>query len=240
MIKSNIGRWLYQPYKYLILVPLFVADTAFFTICTWVFSAFSASLAGKAGKAWAKVVQWLTPMPVRVVGRENIAKGQSYVIVANHQSAYDIIMVYGSMPIDFRWIMKKELREVPLLGFACEKCGHIFLDRSSARGAWRSIQKAKEILTGGTSVVIFPEGHRSGRPQMNNFKHGAFRMAFELGLPMLPVSIKDTCKVMPSGLGSLLPGRATLTIHEPIDVHQYEGRREELIELLQKTIATAV
>lgn len=197
-------------------------------------------MAGKAGKAWAKVVQWLTPMPVKVVGRENIAKGQSYVIVANHQSAYDIIMVYGSMPIDFRWIMKKELRDVPLLGFACEKCGHIFLDRSSARGAWRSIQKAKEILTGGTSVVIFPEGHRSGRPQMNNFKHGAFRMAFELGLPMLPVSIKDTCRVMPSGLGSMLPGRATLTIHEPIDVHEYEGRREELIERLQKTIATAV
>ena len=197
-------------------------------------------MAGKAGKAWAKVVQWLTPMPVKVVGRENIAKGQSYVIVANHQSAYDIIMVYGSMPIDFRWIMKKELRDVPLLGFACEKCGHIFLDRSSARGAWRSIQKAKEILTGGTSVVIFPEGHRSGRPQMNNFKHGAFRMAFELGLPMLPVSIKDTCRVMPSGLGSMLPGRATLTIHEPIDVHEYEGRREELIEQLQKTIATAV
>lgn len=197
-------------------------------------------MAGKAGKAWAKVVQWLTPMPVKVVGRENIAKGQSYVIVANHQSAYDIIMVYGSMPIDFRWIMKKELRDVPLLGFACEKCGHIFLDRSSARGAWRSIQKAKEILTGGTSVVIFPEGHRSGRPQMNNFKHGAFRMAFELGLPMLPVSIKDTCRIMPSGLGSMLPGRATLTIHEPIDVHEYEGRREELIERLQKTIATAV
>ncbi len=240
MIKSKVGRWLYQPYKYLILVPLFVADTVFFTICTWIFSAFSASLAGKAGKAWAKVVQWLTPMPVKVVGRENIAKGQSYVIVANHQSAYDIIMVYGSMPIDFRWIMKKELRDVPLLGFACEKCGHIFLDRSSARGAWRSIQKAKEILTGGTSVVIFPEGHRSGRPQMNNFKHGAFRMAFELGLPMLPVSIKDTCRVMPSSLGSLLPGRATLTIHEPIDVHEYEGRREELIERLQKTIATAV
>lgn len=240
MIKSKVGRWLYQPYKYLILVPLFVADTVFFTFCTWIFSAFSASLAGKAGKAWAKVVQWLTPMPVKVVGRENIAKGQSYVIVANHQSAYDIIMVYGSMPIDFRWIMKKELRDVPLLGFACEKCGHIFLDRSSARGAWRSIQKAKEILTGGTSVVIFPEGHRSGRPQMNNFKHGAFRMAFELGLPMLPVSIKDTCRIMPSGLGSMLPGRATLTIHEPIDVHEYEGRREELIERLQKTIATAV
>lgn len=240
MIRTQVGRWLYQPYKYLILLPLFVADTVFFTLGTWILSAFSATAAGKAGRAWAKVVQWLTPMPVRLVGRENVEPGQSYVVVANHQSAYDIIMIYGSLPIDFRWIMKKELRDVPVLGFACEKCGHIFLDRSSARGAWRSIQKAKSILRDGVSVVIFPEGHRSGRPEMNRFKSGAFRMAFELGLPMLPVSIKDTCRVMQSSLASLLPGRATLTIHKPIAPQDYEGRRDELIETLRRTIASAV
>lgn len=240
MITSKLGLWLYQPYKYLILLPLFAADTLFFTFWTWLASFVSGKWASRCGKAWAKVVQWLTPMPVRLVGRENIAQGQSYVVVANHQSAYDIIMVYGSLPIDFRWIMKKELRKVPLLGFACEKGGQIFLDRGSARGAWRSIQKAKEILRDGTSVVIFPEGHRSGRPEMNEFKHGAFKLAFELGLPMLPVSIKDTCRVMSDGLASLRPSRTTLTIHKPIDVNEYEGRREELIALLRKTIAAAV
>ena len=232
--------WLYQPYKYLILIPLAVADTIVFTVFTWLLSLLSPKAAGYAAKCWAKVIHWLTPMPVKLVGAENIKKGQSYVIVANHQSAYDIILVYGSLPIDFRWIMKQELRAVPCLGFACENCGHIFLDRSSARKAYRSIQRAKEILTGGTSVVIFPEGHRSGRPQMNEFKHGAFRMAFELGLPMLPVSIKDTCRVMPGGIETLFPARATLTIHPAVDVNLYEGRRDELIKHLQDVIASAV
>lgn len=240
MIKSKIGQWLYQPYKYLILLPLFAVDTVFFTIWTWIASYISGRLAGKCAKSWAKVMQWLTPMPVKVVGCENIADGQSYVIVANHQSAYDIIMVYGSLPIDFRWVMKKELRNVPVMGFACEKCGHIFLDRTSARGAWRSIEKAKEILKDGTSVVIFPEGHRSGCREMNAFKHGAFKMAFELELPILPVSIKDTYKVMSSGLASLQPGRATLTIHKPVDVSEYEGRRDELIDVLRQTIDSAL
>lgn len=232
--------WLYQPYKYLILIPLAIADTTVFTLFTWILSFFSARAAGHAAKMWARVIHWLTPMPVKLVGTENIRPGQSYVIVANHQSAYDIILVYGSLPVDFRWIMKKELRDVPLLGFACEKCGHIFLDRSSARKAYRSIQRAKEILTGGTSVVIFPEGHRSGRPEMNEFKHGAFRMAFELGLPMLPVSIKDTCRVMPAGIDTLYPARTTLTIHPAVDVNEYEGRRDDLIKHLQEVIASAV
>lgn len=240
MSLSKLALWLYQPYKYLILIPLFIVESLFFTIWTWIFSYISGRWAGKSASAWAKVMQWITPMPVKVRGKNNIDKRQSYVIIANHQSAYDIIMIYGSLPIDFRWVMKKELRNAPIIGFACEKCGHIFLDRSSARGAWRSIQKAKEILRDGTSVVIFPEGHRSGQRDMNQFKHGAFKMAFELGLPILPVSIKDTYKVMQSGIASLRPGRATLTIHPPISPADYEGQRDELINKLRDTIASAI
>ncbi len=237
---SKIGLWLYQPYKYLFLLPISIVDTVFFAFFTWVFSFFSARWAGYMAAAWAKVIRFLTPMPVKLVGRENIDPKQSYVIVANHQSAYDIIMVYSTLPIDFRWIMKKELRKVPVLGFACECCGHIFIDRSSARAAWRSIQKAKEVLVGGTSVVIFPEGHRSGSNKMGTFKHGALKMAFELGLPILPVSIKDTYKVMNNGLPDLRPERTVLTIHKPIDVKPYIEKRDELTALLQETIATAV
>ena len=237
---GKIGYWLYQPYKYLILVPILIVDTVLFTALTWVFSMISARLAGKAAVSWAKVMQWCTPSPVKLVGRENIVDGQSYVVMANHQGAYDILAMYGSLPIDFRWVMKKELRDVPLLGFACELCGHIFIDRSSARASYQSIQKAKETLTDGVSVVIFPEGTRSGSRAMRPFKHGGFKMAYDLELPILPVSIKDTYKVMPGGLHTLLPGRITLTIHEPIDVSAYEGRREELIARVRETIDTAL
>ncbi|MBQ3635333.1 MAG: 1-acyl-sn-glycerol-3-phosphate acyltransferase [Bacteroidales bacterium] len=240
---KKVLLWLYQPYKYLILLPIFIAETLFFTIWAWLFSFFSEKLSGKAAIAWAKIMQWLTPMPTEVVGEENIDKKQSYVVICNHQSAYDIMAIYGSLPIDFRWIMKKELRNVPALGFACEKCGHIFIDRSSARAAYRTLQEAKKVLVDGKSVVIFPEGTRSGTREMHAFKHGAFKMALDLGLPILPVSIKDTHIVMSKGLASLRPGRVRLTIHKPFEITEADYNREELehhIEQLQATIASAL
>ena len=232
----GLAYWLYQPYKYFILVPLFVVDTIVFTFFTWIFSFFSARLSGKAAVAWAKIMQWLTPMPVKLIGQDNIDKKQSYVIVANHQGAYDIFAIYGSLPIDFRWVLKKELRDAPLLGFACEMCGHIFLDRSSSRAAYRSIQEAKAKLVDGTSVVIFPEGTRSGRAEMNAFKHGAFKLAFQLELPILPVTIKDSYKVMSGGLRTLSPGRVKLIVHKPIDTHAYKNDLQALIDATRGSI----
>ena len=98
----------------------------------------------------------MTPVFVGAVGKENIAAGQSYVIVANHQSIYDIVVLYGWLGVDFRWIMKKELRKVPGLGIACEKIGHIFIDRSHSKKAMESLNEAKGKLRNGTSLIFFP------------------------------------------------------------------------------------
>lgn len=235
-MQQSCKYWLYQPYKWLILIPLFFLDTLFFTILIFIVSPLSHNLAFYGGVWWAKVMQWLTPMPVKVIGKENIQKGQSYVIVSNHQSGADIVAIYGSIGIQFRWILKKELRKAPLLGIACEKMQHIFIDRSSARAAYRSIQKAKEILSGGLSVVIFPEGTRSKTGQMGTFKHGAFKMAFELGLPILPITLNGTHNVMSGGLETLKYGKAEMIIHEPIDTLKYVDNKDKLIEITQATI----
>jgi len=235
-MQQSCKYWLYQPYKWLILIPLFFLDTLFFTILIFIVSPFSHNLAFYGGVWWAKVMQWLTPMPVKVIGKENIQKGQSYVIVSNHQSGADIVAIYGSIGIQFRWILKKELRNAPLLGIACEKMQHIFIDRSSARAAYRSIQKAKEILSGGLSVVIFPEGTRSKTGQMGTFKHGAFKMAFELGLPILPITLNGTHNVMSGGLETLKYGKAKMIIHDPIDTLKYVDNKDKLIEITQATI----
>lgn len=235
-MQQSCKYWLYQPYKWLILIPLFFLDTLFFTILIFIVSPFSHNLAFYGGVWWAKVMQWLTPMPVKVIGKEIIQKGQSYVIVSNHQSGADIVAIYGSIGIQFRWILKKELRNAPLLGIACEKMQHIFIDRSSARAAYRSIQKAKEILSGGLSVVIFPEGTRSKTGQMGTFKHGAFKMAFELGLPILPITLNGTHNVMSGGLETLKYGKAEMIIHEPIDTLKYVDNKDKLIEITQATI----
>lgn len=239
-MKRDWKYWLYQPYKWLLVIPVFGVVTVFFTVLLTLISVFSSRWSVYCGVCWAKIMQWVTPMPVTVIGRENIKKGQSYVITANHQSAYDIFAIYGSLGVDFRWILKKELRQAPFLGWSCERMQHIFIDRSSKMAAYRSMQRAKEILTDGTSVVIFPEGTRSGSNELGVFKHGAFKLAYSLELPILPVTIKDTHKVMKSGLGSLLPHRAQLIIHEPIETMQYVDRQEELIKVTRESISAGL
>ncbi|WP_430815252.1 lysophospholipid acyltransferase family protein [Carboxylicivirga sp. RSCT41] len=237
---KKFAYWLYQPYKFFIFIPLFIVASFLFSFLAASFSILLSPRAGSFwGATWARVTGYLTPMLVSVKGRENIDEKQSYVIIANHQSGYDIFLLYGWLKIDFKWIMKKELRHAPGIGYASHKVGHIFLDRSSPRAAMKSIEEAKRKLQNGTSVVIFPEGTRSGSNQMRNFKKGAFKIAFELGLPILPVTIVDTHKVYNKGL-NLMPGSVQMVIHEPIETEQYQDEANELIELTRSTIQSAL
>nr|WP_321412273.1 lysophospholipid acyltransferase family protein [uncultured Carboxylicivirga sp.] len=237
---KKIGYWLYQPYKFLIFIPLFLVFSLLFSILAASFSILINPRVGSFwGASWAKFTGYITPMFVTVKGRENIDKNQSYVIVANHQSGYDIFLLYGWIGIDFRWIMKKELRKAPAIGYASYKVGHIFLDRSSPRAAMESINEAKQRLINGTSVVIFPEGTRSGSNKMSSFKKGAFKIAFELDLPILPVTLVNTHKIYNKGF-NLLPGSVEMHIHKPINTSEYHDRQDELRELTRETIASAL
>ena len=238
---KQIIFWLYQPYKYLIFFPLFVAETIFCSLNAALFSMlFAPRIGSYFGVLWAKISSWITPMLVTVKGRENIDPKQSYVVVSNHQSAYDIFVLYGYLGIDFKWVMKKELRNAPGIGWASEKVGHIFIDRTSARSAIHSIEAAKKNICNGTSVVIFPEGTRSGSNQMNRFKKGAFKIAFELELPILPVSIEDSHKVLGKGFFNLMPGRTQLILHQPINIKEYTENHDELMQKTQTVIASAL
>jgi 1-acyl-sn-glycerol-3-phosphate acyltransferase len=165
---------------------------------------------------WARVLAWVTPMWVRVTGRQHVESGQSYVVVSNHQSQFDILVLYGWLGIDFRWVMKKELRSVPGLGASCERLGHIFIDRSNHHAAISSINEARQRFTGGTSVLFFPEGTRSDDGRLRRFKKGAFRFAVDTSLPILPVTVTGTNNVLPARRYDLRPGPAELIIHEPV------------------------
>jgi 1-acyl-sn-glycerol-3-phosphate acyltransferase len=166
---------------------------------------------------------------VALRGRENIETGRSYVIIANHQSGFDIWVIYGWLWIDFKWVMKRELARVPGLGWGCKVLGHIFIDRASRTQALTSLEEAKQKLRGGTSVVFFPEGTRSRTEQMLPFKKGAFRFACDLDLPILPVTINGTSRILPGGTLDLMPGHAELIIHPPIHPEDYP---EENLEAL--------
>lgn len=168
------------------------------------------------GTAWARVNMVATLMRIKTYGKEKIDKNQSYVVVANHQSLLDIFVVYGYSGIDFKWVMKKELRSIPIFGLACEMMGHIIVDRSNSKAALESINRARERIRDGMSVVFFAEGTRSRDGEVEQFKKGAFRFALELGLPILPISIHDTCRILPSDTVDWYPGEVKLKFHDPI------------------------
>jgi 1-acyl-sn-glycerol-3-phosphate acyltransferase len=145
-------------------------------------------------------------------------------VVANHQSLYDVFVLYGFLGIDFKWVMKQEMRSVPGLGIGCEKVGHIFVDRSNRRAALASIKAAESKISNGTSVVFFPEGTRSRDCALRQFKKGAFRFALDLNLPILPVTIVGTRQILPSDSLDLLPGKARLIIDGPLSVDDLDGK----------------
>lgn len=120
--------WLYQPYKWIFLIPFILLMTFFFGIAAMVFSTLFNPRIGSfiGGVVWSRFNALITPMFVRVEGRQNIQKRTSYVVISNHVSLYDIFLIYGWLGIDIKWVMKKELRKIPGVGFGSRKVGHIF------------------------------------------------------------------------------------------------------------------
>lgn len=235
--KDWIMRVSYQPYKWFFMIPLLVATTFVFGIC----AIFTALLLSKRrgsifGVIWARINSFFTPMTVNIVGAENMAPGVSYVITSNHQSLYDIYVLYGWLGVDFKWVMKKELENVPVLGFACKTIGHIFIDRSDTKSAVETINAAKSKIVNGTCVLFFPEGTRSGDGKIKPFKKGAFKFAVDLGIPVLPVTINGTRNILPKGTMDLMPGGVTMIIHKPIPIEGYN--EENMNELMDRTRMT--
>jgi len=231
---------LYQPYKWLIFFPFLMLSTLFFGFLTVFLMTLSFSprfVSGICGVWWSRINSFLTPMPVSVFGRENIDPKCSYVIVSNHQSHYDIFVLYGWLGVDFKWVMKKELRNIPALGLACEKIGHIYIDRSNQKTALDSLSTAKKKIRDGTSVLFFPEGTRSATKEMGEFKKGAFYMALDLGIPVLPITIIGTRDVLPPKTINLFPGRVKMIIHNPVEI---DGYTSENIEKMMSDIRAVI
>lgn len=240
---KRILIFLYQLYKWLFLFPFFILNSIFFGIVAVVISLLINQKTGSyiGGVLWANLNCLLTPVLIDLKGREHIRKKQSYVIVANHQSAYDILVLYAKLGIDFKWVMKKEISRIPGVGFGSKAVGHIFIDRSSSKAAIKTINAAKSKIRDGTSVVFFPEGTRGRTRDMLPFKKGAFRFAFDLNLPLLPVTINGTKQILPSGSTNLLPGKAEIIIHPAIDINEYsQDHFQDLMDAARKAIESGI
>ena len=230
-------RALYLIYQFLIALPIMIVVTIIVALATMIGSIFDHRFWGYwPGMIWGRLFYLLFFIPLKVDGKENIKKGQSYVIAPNHQSYWDAFLIYGYIGIKFKWMMKKELGRIPFVGWACYMAGCIFIDRSSRNSAIESIRKAESKLKDGMSVVIFPEGTRSYDGQMGKFKRGAFLISEELGLPILPVTIDGNYDVMSRKAWNVTWHPVHMTIHEPVWPKSTKDMTEaEVKEIMNET-----
>ena len=213
-------KYIYRLYQIIIALPVIIVLTLLTAVTTSV-----GCILGN-GHFWGYYppVIWSTWVlkvlfiPVKVIGRENLKHGESYVFVANHQGAFDIFLSFGHLHRNFKWMMKRELRKIPFVGYACEKSHHIFVDRRNPGAMKATYDQARRTLRHGMSVVVFPEGSRTYTGRMGKFKRGAYVLADELRLPVVPLTINGSFDVMPrtSKWYWVRRRRLTLTIHAPI------------------------
>jgi 1-acyl-sn-glycerol-3-phosphate acyltransferase len=213
-------KYLYRLYQLCVVAPIFIVASVITSLTTVL-----GCMLGNGhfwgyypGKYWSRLAIWLCLLPVKVEGRELLDKKQSYVFVANHQGAFDIFLIYGFLNRNFKWMMKKGLRKIPLVGIACEYAHHIFVDKSGPSKIRKTYDTARETLKEGMSVVVFPEGARSFTGHMGVFRRGAFMLADELQLPVVPLTINGSFNVKPrmKDLFWVFWHPLKLTIHEPI------------------------
>ncbi len=190
------------------------------------------------GMIWSKFMCLISCTKVTVTGKENIRKGQSYVFCSNHTSIFDVFLIYGYIGVPFKWIMKKELEKIPFVGWACKAAGFLFIDRKKGRRAFNTLQQAKNIFSGGVSLVIFPEGTRTRNGEIGKFKRGAFEIAREMELPIIPMRIDGGFYIMPYNRLYPYPGTLKLTIlpeissFNPVDHDDETEKIEEIRELI--------
>jgi len=192
-------KFLYRLYQLLIFFPLFVVVTIFVALLTSLgcMVGLSRWFAFLPTRFWGWFTIRFLFLPVKVEGREHLQPGQSYIFAANHQGAFDIFLLSGFLGREFKWMMKASLRKVPFVGMACEKAGYIFVDKSSRKAVAKTMDDARQRLVGGTSLAVFPEGARTFSGHMGSFRRGAFQLADELQLPVVPITIDGCFDVMP-------------------------------------------
>jgi len=167
-------------------------------------------------RTWSRLILVTTGVHVDVRGLERLTPGRTYVFVSNHQSIYDIPVIFWSLPYQLRIIAKESLGSFPFLGWHLRRTGHLLVDRRNpdprAVFGW-----ASRLTSQGLSLIVFPEGTRSQDGRVGRFKGGSFHLALEAELPIVPLSIAGSRHVMLKGRLATYPGHVRLIVHEPID-----------------------
>lgn len=215
---------LYKIYSFIVALPLFLLCTIITAlVCSiTVPFPFGDRVYTAMTNCWGKVTFLLYLLPVETKGCEWLDPHQSYVFLANHQSYLDILLCYGYVGHSFKWMMKEYLRKMPVIGLACKYTHQIYVgdSRSSIQ---RAVEQSKQTLRGGMSMIIFPEGTRTHDGKLGEFKRGAFMLANEIGLPIVPITITGGYEAFNRRAKSVTHTKLTLTIHQPITAEDRKG-----------------
>lgn len=191
----------------------------------------------KVAIMWAKMILFASPLKVTINGLSNVDPSKSYIYMCNHQSNYDIPVLMGCLPVQFRWLAKAELFKIPIFGRGMRSAGYISIDRFNRESAFESISEAAERIKGGVSVMIFPEGTRSIDGKIRPFKKGGFVLAVDARVPIIPVVLHGTRSIMRKGKLRITPGHVTMNILPPVDTSGYTlESKDELIEQVRTII----
>lgn len=207
-------------YQWLIFVPLLIVVT----IITAVVVMLGCTLGNHKywgyipPKYWSKIICKLALCKIKVKLNPDLDPNRSYVIVANHQGAFDIFLTYGYLSQNIKWVQKAELRKLPFVGKASEIAGHVFVDNSTHKTMLETINKAEKELQEGVSMVIFPEGARTLNKKMGRFKKGAYVIATQMQLPIVPITLNGPFNVLKRNSLKMNFGKTMeIIVHSPIE-----------------------
>lgn len=224
-------RRLFIKIRYFILIPLSMILWGTAGIILSYFDPGGNRVYNWIARTWIRTVLIISGVRVIVRGLERLNGSEGpFVVVFNHQSYLDIPVLVNSLPLQLRFVGKRELLKVPFFGSTVRRSGHIFIERSDPNDSMKGLSEAGNAMRqSGVSVVMAPEGTRSTSGGLLPFKKGAFILALESGLPILPVVIMGTREIMPKGTYSPSGGTASLTVCKPVPTSDYSYSDRDLL-----------
>jgi 1-acyl-sn-glycerol-3-phosphate acyltransferase len=171
-------------------------------------------------RVWSWLILTTSGIQTRVEGIENLNPTETAIYCANHQSAMDIPILFVNLPVQFRFVAKRSLFHMPFMGWHLTRSGHIPVDRDRPRGGIKSLDAAAEKIRAGSSVLLFPEGHRSRDGKIGPFKSGSFYLAIQSGVPVVPITLNGTRAVLKPDTYHVRAGQTEMIVHPPIPTNK--------------------
>ncbi len=230
---------LIRPFYLIFLIIFLIFNTFVLGLIVIMISPFdqNGNIVHYIGRFWSLLNIFLAGTRVKIRGKEKIDKGSNYIVMSNHQSLFDVWALIGKLPLQIRWIVKKEIRKVPFFGYALEKMGHIYIDRHDRKNAYMGLEAAVQKIKKGTSIIIFPEGTRSKNGRLQRFRLGGATLAMRSGIHILPVTVNGGRFALPKGTLALMPGKMEIIVGDPIDPCAFdENGKEELTAAVKSAI----